>query len=452
MPPGWSGMGSGSACMGRTGTSRSCPSRPPARQVAGRHVVGQPDAVGGLIEGVAGRVHGRGVHRQDDGRLAARPPGSRSPRWRAHQVDAHISRNSATFSSSQSGPGSSQRVWWAYSHPTILEGQLRRRGPVLPSLPAPDPEIASARVVWRRSEPSRTLRCGLGSGSQVAGHRGGLGLRMESAESSSTWRDGRTRTGRSEPSPPRQEEVTGQARLSSVWPQPTSIDDIASRKAASSASEASGGVERRVTGIVRCVKHAYRRIPSGNVPQLAHHGFELVWRKPVRQPGVAELGDPLEGPPPASDVDRRARLLHRFGPDADRVEVYVLTVKLRLVFGPDLYHRPDALVRQLTAGAGVGAVIFHLFAVPTHAEDYSSSGYEVQACDFLSFDYRIPLDYQGYPRAEEQAFGCSGGKRDEGVKGSVVSARQLSAAGPRGVSAEGDVGMLGDEKRVETTF
>ena len=64
--------------MERTGTSRSCPSGP-ARQVAGRHVVGQPDAVGGLVEGVAGRVHGRGVHRQDDGRLAARPPGSRSP-------------------------------------------------------------------------------------------------------------------------------------------------------------------------------------------------------------------------------------------------------------------------------------------------------------------------------------------------------------------------------------
>lgn len=35
-------------------------------------MVGQPDAVGGLVEGVAGRVHCRGVHRQDDGRLAAR--------------------------------------------------------------------------------------------------------------------------------------------------------------------------------------------------------------------------------------------------------------------------------------------------------------------------------------------------------------------------------------------
>jgi 3-(3-hydroxy-phenyl)propionate hydroxylase len=35
-------------------------------------VVGQPDAVGGLVESVAGRVHGRSVHRQDDGRFAAR--------------------------------------------------------------------------------------------------------------------------------------------------------------------------------------------------------------------------------------------------------------------------------------------------------------------------------------------------------------------------------------------
>jgi hypothetical protein len=64
-------MGSGSACMERTGTSRSCPSGP-ARQVAGWHVVGQPDAVGSLVEGVAGRVYGRGVLRQDDGCLVAR--------------------------------------------------------------------------------------------------------------------------------------------------------------------------------------------------------------------------------------------------------------------------------------------------------------------------------------------------------------------------------------------
>ena len=41
-------------------------------------MVGQPDAVGGLVESVAGRVHGRGVHRQDDGRPAARAGGLHS--------------------------------------------------------------------------------------------------------------------------------------------------------------------------------------------------------------------------------------------------------------------------------------------------------------------------------------------------------------------------------------
>jgi 3-(3-hydroxy-phenyl)propionate hydroxylase len=41
-------------------------------------VVGQPDAVGGLVESGAGRVHGRGVHRQDDGRPAASAGGLHS--------------------------------------------------------------------------------------------------------------------------------------------------------------------------------------------------------------------------------------------------------------------------------------------------------------------------------------------------------------------------------------
>ncbi len=54
-------------------------------------MVGQPDAGGGLVEGVAGRVHGRGVHRQDDGlrrRLAAEMSGldSRDDRGEGHPL------------------------------------------------------------------------------------------------------------------------------------------------------------------------------------------------------------------------------------------------------------------------------------------------------------------------------------------------------------------------------
>ena len=64
--------------------------------------------------------------------------------------------------------------------------------------------------------------------------------------------------------------------------------------------------------------------------------------------GVAEPGDPAGGPPPAaSDVGRRAGLVRRLGPRRDRAEVHVLTVGLRLLLGPELDHRPDALVRRL---------------------------------------------------------------------------------------------------------
>jgi 2-polyprenyl-6-methoxyphenol hydroxylase-like FAD-dependent oxidoreductase len=41
-------------------------------------VVGQPDAIGGVVESVAGRVYGRGIHRQDDGCPAARAGGLHS--------------------------------------------------------------------------------------------------------------------------------------------------------------------------------------------------------------------------------------------------------------------------------------------------------------------------------------------------------------------------------------
>ena len=70
-------MGSGSACMERTGTSRSCPSGP-ARQVAGRHVVGQPDAVGGLVEGVAGRPE---TEPHPDHRIERVPRSRRPETW-----------------------------------------------------------------------------------------------------------------------------------------------------------------------------------------------------------------------------------------------------------------------------------------------------------------------------------------------------------------------------------
>jgi hypothetical protein len=81
-------------------------------------------------------------------------------------------------------------------------------------------------------------------------------------------------------------------------------------------------------------------------------------------------------------------------------------------------------------------VVLHLLAVPAHtdAEDYSSSRYEIQARDFLGRNDRVSLDYQGYPRAEQQAFRCSGsgGEGDEGGQGSGSTCAAALRRGAKG--------------------
>jgi hypothetical protein len=139
--------------MGRTGTSRSCPSGP-ARQVAGRHVVGQPDAVGGLAEGVAGRVHGRGVHRQDDGRLAARAHLGGGRRGGGRTGLTHTSRGTPPPSTRPGpAPGRAREFIGHTATPTILKGPLRRRGPALLCRPR-IPTFLWTLPTLRRSSPA----------------------------------------------------------------------------------------------------------------------------------------------------------------------------------------------------------------------------------------------------------------------------------------------------------
>src|SRR5215211_6222323 len=45
-----------------------------------------------------------------------------------------------------------------------------------------------------------------------------------------------------------------------------------------------------------------------------------------------------------------------------------------------------------------------------------------------------------------------GGERDEGIQSPVVPSRQLSTPGPRSLSAEGNVGVLGNKQRVEAAL
>jgi hypothetical protein len=208
-----------------------------------------------------------------------RPPGSRSPGWLlAKQVEANESRETPPPSPHPSpARGRAREFTWHIA--TILEGPLRRLGPGLPSLPAPDPELASVRVVWRRSDPSRTFRCV-------------LGLRMESAESSSTWRDGRTRTRRSEPSPPRQGEVIGHS------PQRRSRTQCRSRQRPSLAPPAPPTRASSLTPLSRN-RQLEKVSSSSSVGPPPYTGWSAPDKRILRRlrtpPGTWANGGPKEG-------------------------------------------------------------------------------------------------------------------------------------------------------------
>ena len=251
--------------MERTGTSRSCPSGP-ARQVAGRHVVGQPDAVGGLVEGVAGRVHGRGVHRQDDGRLAARAHLGRGRRGGGRTRLTRTSRGTPPPSPRPSpAPGRAREFLGHKATPTISEGPLSRRGPALPSLPAPGSRgsvracgVETKRAIAHPSMRSRKWLPGRGPPRWSRPPHGKRGVEQHLEGWSHA--DGPIGTKPAETGGGHRAVERKPGRLSSVWPQPISIDDIASRKAASSASEASSGVERGVSSVPRPIPACRSRV------------------------------------------------------------------------------------------------------------------------------------------------------------------------------------------------
>ena len=147
------------------------------------------------------------------------------------------------------------------------------------------------------------------------------------------------------------------------------------------------------------------------------------------------------------------RLLHRLRPEEDRVEVDVLAVVFGLLGGPDLLQRGQLLVDPRASGGGVGAVVAHLLAVPADAdaEGEPPVGHHVEAGDLLRGVDDVALRQERDPGAEHQPRRHRGdrGQRDERVQRPVVAPRQLAAFGPRRLPADRDVGVLGDEERVE---
>lgn len=119
-------------------------------------------------------------------------------------------------------------------------------------------------------------------------------------------------------------------------------------------------------------------------------------------------------------------------------------------------YADDSLRVTWLGSRSVGGSELLLLPVPAdaHAEDESPAGDEVQARNLLRGGDGVALDHQGDARADEQPL-CSArrrGERDERVQGAVVLAGQVSATRIRGLPARRDVGVLGDEQRVEAAL
>ena len=223
--------------MERTGTSRSCPSRP-ARQVTGRHVVGPPDAVGGLVEGVAGRVHGRGVHRQDNGRLAARAHLGRGRRGGGRTRLTRTSRGTPPPSPRPSPAPGRAREFIGHTAPPDHLGRAATQARTGPSLPPPGSRgsvracgVETERAIAHPSMRSRKWLLGRGPPRWSRPPHGKRGVEQHLEGWSHA--DGPIGTKPAEAGGGHRAVERKPARLSSVWPKLISIDDIASRKAAS---------------------------------------------------------------------------------------------------------------------------------------------------------------------------------------------------------------------------
>ena len=102
----------------------------------------------------------------------------------------------------------------------------------------------------------------------------------------------------------------------------------------------------------------------------------------------------------------------------------------------------------------VSAVVGHLLLVPTcaDAEQEAAVGKMVEAGDLFGGLDRVALNYEANAGGNLEVLrregrGC---QRDEGVERMPVVLGQLAAAGPRTLTADRDVGMLGDPQRLES--
>src|SRR5262249_53413048 len=115
-----------------------------------------------------------------------------------------------------------------------------------------------------------------------------------------------------------------------------------------------------------------------------------------RHPAVAVIDDS-----PQSDVamppqqNRGMGRLNRLWKRPDRLEADEFTRERGFGVLPDLLQSLDALAEQPSTSGECGAVILHLFGVPSAAypEDDSAAGEEVERRDLLRQDDGVSLDH-----------------------------------------------------------
>ena len=150
------------------------------------------------------------------------------------------------------------------------------------------------------------------------------------------------------------------------------------------------------------------------------------------------------------------RFLERRRAADDPVEVDELAVVGRLLVRPDLLAGLDALAEDPEALGRVGAVIAHLLEVPAgaDAEQEPPAREAVERGDLLRRADRIALDQQADRGADPDPLRRVGhrGESHERVVDPPVLARQLPARRVGRLAARRDVGVLGDEDRLEAAL
>ncbi len=197
----------------------------------------------------------------------------------------------------------------------------------------------------------------------------------------------------------------------------------------------------------------------GDRAQAAERLLELGRSLRRRVPAVAQRDDPLEGARAvAADPDRRVRLLHGLGREADVAEAEVLPREGRVVLGPQRLEDAQHLVGLPAPLVEGRAQDLELLLPPADADpaDEPPVRQRVDAREHLGHDHRVAVpqdeDRGAEPRARRADGG--GGEGDDGLEVGLVGRMREAPAGiaagrlPRkdDVVADperGDVALLG---------